>query len=217
MSLYQTFINDFQSVVANAKRDINEIDLIAVSKKKSSEDIKPVIQAGHLSYGENQIQEVEQKWQSLKSEFSKVKLHFIGSIQSRKVSSIYNNCDVIHSLDRIKIVKLFSELEKSQSVSKEYFIQINTGNESQKSGVMVSEADQFIAECINNYNLNIQGLMCIPPLDANPEDHFLQLSSIARNFNLPSLSMGMSNDYEIALKCGATHIRIGTKIFGARN
>lgn len=217
MSLYQTFINDFQSVVANAKRDINEIDLIAVSKKKSSEDIKPVIQAGHLSYGENQIQEVEQKWQSLKSEFSKVKLHFIGSIQSRKVSSIYNNCDVIHSLDRIKIVKLFSELEKSQSVSKEYFIQINTGNESQKSGVMVSEADQFIAECINNYNLNIQGLMCIPPLDANPEDHFLQLSSIARNFNLPSLSMGMSNDYEIALKCGATHIRIGTKIFGTRN
>ena len=217
MSLYQTFINDFQSVVANAKRDINEIDLIAVSKKKSSEDIKPVIQAGHLSYGENQIQEVEQKWQSLKNEFSKVKLHFIGSIQSRKVSSIYNNCDVIHSLDRIKIVKLFSELEKSQSVSKEYFIQINTGNESQKSGVMVSEADQFIAECINNYNLNIQGLMCIPPLDANPEDHFLQLSSIARNFNLPSLSMGMSNDYEIALKCGATHIRIGTKIFGARN
>ena len=204
------------TAVSEANRDIDEIDLIAVSKKKSSDDIRKVINFDHLSYGENQIQEVEKKWVDLKKEFSSLKLHFIGGIQSRKVKSIYTHCDVVHSLDRMKIVKLFSELETSQGISKDYFIQINTGDESQKSGVLLSEADEFISFCIENYNLNIVGLMCIPPFDEDPQKHFMTLSNMAKNFNLPSLSMGMSNDFKVALKCGATHIRIGTKIFGER-
>ena len=217
MSLYQNYFNQFKSAVSAAHRDIGEIDLIAVSKKKPSSDIRKVIDQGHISYGENQIQEVENKWADLKNEFSHLKLHFIGGIQSRKVKSIYTHCDVVHSLDRLKIVKMFSELETAQGLSRDYFIQINTGDESQKSGVILSEADKFISTCIENYNVNITGLMCIPPLNDDPKKHFLMLSDMAKNFNLPSLSMGMSNDFDVALKCGATHIRIGTKIFGERN
>tara|TARA_Y200000002_G_scaffold25196_1_gene18982 strand:+ start:7075 stop:7728 length:654 start_codon:yes stop_codon:yes gene_type:complete len=217
MTLYQKFYDYFKTAVDTADRDINDIDLIAVSKKKPSTEIKKVIDLGHLSFGENQIQEVENKWIDLKKNNSKIKLHFIGGIQSRKVKSIYQHCDVIHSLDRMKIVKLFSELETSHNLSKKYFIQINTGDEAQKSGVLLANADEFITTCIENYGLNIVGLMCIPPFNEDPKKHFLTLANIAQNFNLTSLSMGMSNDFETALDCGATHIRIGTKIFGERN
>ncbi len=217
MTLYQKFYDYFKTAVDTADRDINDIDLIAVSKKKPSTEIKKVIDLGHLSFGENQIQEVENKWIDLKKNNSKIKLHFIGGIQSRKVKSIYQHCDVIHSLDRMKIVKLFSELETSHNLSKKYFIQINTGDEAQKSGVLLANADEFITNCIENYGLNIIGLMCIPPFNEDPKKHFLTLANIAQNFNLTSLSMGMSNDFETALDCGATHIRIGTKIFGERN
>ena len=217
MSSYPNFFNQFQKAVSSANRDISQIELIAVSKKKSSLDIRKVISLDHISYGENQVQEVENKWIDLKNEFRQLKLHFIGGIQSRKVKSVYMHCDVIHSLDRMKIVKLFSDLESNHSFRRDYFIQINTGNEPQKSGVMLSQADEFISSCIKDYNLNIIGLMCIPPFSDDSTKHFMRLADIARNFNLPSLSMGMSNDYENALKCGATHIRIGTKIFGERN
>ena len=217
MSLYPNFLNQFQKAVSAANRDISQIDLIAVSKKKSSMDIRTVIGFDHFSYGENQIQEVENKWIDLKNEFSHLKLHFIGGIQSRKVKSIYMHCDVIHSLDRMKTVKLFSDLESNHSFRRDYFVQINTGEEPQKSGVMLSQADEFISSCIKDYNLNVIGLMCIPPFSEDSTKHFMRLAHIAKNFNLPSLSMGMSNDYENALKCGATHIRIGTKIFGERN
>ena len=217
MSLYQNFLNDFKTAATAANRDIDEINLIAVSKKKSVDDIKKLIDLKHIDYGENQIQEVEKKWIDLNSKFSNLKLHFIGGIQSRKVKSIYAHCDVVHSLDRLKIVKMFSELETVQGLSRDYFIQINTGDESQKSGVILSEADKFISTCIENYNVKIIGLMCIPPFNDDPKKHFLMLSDMAKNFNLPALSMGMSNDFDVALKCGATHIRIGTKIFGERN
>ena len=217
MSLYQNFLKEFNKTVQSSKRDISEIELIAVSKKKSADDIKQVCLEKHLSYGENQIQEIEKKWSDLKVSFPDTRLHFIGGIQSRKVSSIYHQCDVIHSIDRLKIVKLFNELELSHGVVKEYFIQINTGDEPQKSGVTLAESEKFISNCLNSYNLSIKGLMCIPPFDENPKKHFLTLADLAKNFNLKSLSMGMSNDYKIALECGATHIRIGTKIFGERN
>ncbi len=217
MSLYNKFISQFHSAVISANRDINEIDLIAVSKRKSVNEIKKVIELNHLSFGENQIQEIENKWVDLKKEFPKSNVHFIGGIQSRKVKSIFSHCDVIHSLDRMKIVKMFNECENLHNISKEYFIQINTGDESQKSGVVFSESEQFIESCIDGFNLNIVGLMCIPPLREEPQKHFLKLADLAKNFNLRSLSMGMSNDFEVALKCGATHIRVGTKIFGERN
>ena len=216
MSLYQNFFTEFMSAVSEANRDIDEIDLIAVSKKKSSEDIRKVINFEHISYGENQIQEVEKKWVDLKKEFPSLKLHFIGGIQSRKVKAIYSHCDVIHSLDRMKIVKLFSELETSQGISKDYFIQINTGDESQKSGVLLSEADEFISSCIENYNLNIVGLMCIPPNVSNTKPFFEKMNQISKILNLNELSMGMSNDYLDAAKNSATFVRIGSKIFGER-
>ena len=151
MILYKNFKDNFNKSVTDAGRNISEIDLIAVSKKKSIEDIKQVIQAGHRSFGENQIQEVESKWISLKKEYPNLTLHFIGSIQSRKVKSIFQHCDVVHSIDRLKIVELFNKLEGQHNVSRKYFIQINTGDELQKSGVKLSEADEFIANCINNY------------------------------------------------------------------
>ena len=217
MNNYKNFINNLEKTVQLANRNIEEIDLIAVSKKKPAQDIQSVIDDGHTSFGENQIQEIERKWPDLKKLNSNIQLHFIGNIQSRKVASIHENCEVIHSIDRMKVVKLFAEIENLKNVRRKYFIQINTGNEPQKSGVMLSEANKFIAESIESHNLNVVGLMSIPPINEDPKTHFLTLADMAKNFNLSSLSMGMSNDFEIALKCGATHIRIGTKIFGERN
>ena len=217
MNNYKNFINNLEKTAQLANRKIEEIDLIAVSKKKPAEDIQSVIDDGHTSFGENQIQEIERKWPDLKKLNSDIQIHFIGNIQSRKVGSIHENCEVIHSIDRMKVVKLFAEIEKLNNVRRKYFIQINTGNEPQKSGVMLSEANKFITESIESYNLNIVGLMCIPPINEDPKRHFLALADIAKNFNLSSLSMGMSNDFETALECGATHIRVGTKIFGERN
>ena len=215
--MYKNFLSQFNQAVLDTGRDIEEIELIAVSKKKPIDDIKKVFNQGHFSFGENQIQEIERKWPDFKKLNLNIQLHFIGNIQSRKVGLIHENCDFIHSIDRMKVVKLFAENEKLKNVKRKYFIQINTGNEPQKSGVMLSDANKFITECLEIYNLNIVGLMCIPPFNENPKKHFLTLADMAKNFNLSSLSMGMSNDFEIALECGATHIRIGTKIFGERN
>ena len=217
MSSYKNFIDNLEKSVRRANRNFRDIDLIAVSKKKPPSDIQSVIDEGHISFGENQIQEIERKWPDLKKSSSNIQLHFIGNIQSRKIKSIHENCEFIHSVDRMKVVKLFNEIENLNNVRRKYFIQINTGNEPQKSGVMLEEADRFISECLENYSLNIIGLMCIPPLNEDPKKHFLALGDLAKNFNFSSLSMGMSNDFDVALECGATHIRIGTKIFGERN
>ena len=215
--MYKQFLSALEKAVISSKREIEDIELVAVSKKKTIKDIQIVIDQGHISFGENQTQEIESKWPLLKSNQPNLKLNFIGSIQSRKAESIYEHCDVIHSLDRIKIVKIFDKLEKSKKIVREYFIQINTGNEAQKSGVMMKEADEFISQCLREYGLKIIGLMCIPPVDDDPKKHFLNLKALADNFNLQKLSMGMSNDYDVAIACGATHIRVGTQIFGARN
>ena len=217
MSTYKNFIKQLEDSSKLAGRKIDEIELIAVSKKKPATDIQKVIHEGHLSFGENQIQEIESKWPELKKINSNINLHFIGSIQSRKVELIHKHCEVIHSIDRKKIVKIFAELEASGDIKRKYFIQINTGNELQKSGVLFDEADEFISDCKSNYNLNIVGLMCLPPIDEDPRNHFSKLAVLAKKFNLNCLSMGMSGDYQVALECGATHIRIGTHIFGERS
>ena len=201
MNNYKNFINNLEKTAQLADRNIEEIDLIAVSKKKPSSDIQNVIDEGHISFGENQIQEIERKWPDLKNLNANIQLHFIGNIQSRKIKSIHENCEFIHSVDRMKVVKLFNEIENLNNVRRKYFIQINTGNEPQKSGVMLAEADAFISECLENYTLNIIGLMCIPPLNEDPKKHFLALGDLAKNFNLSSLSMGMSNDFDVALVC----------------
>ena len=217
MSKYLDFIRVLEKVALNANRDLEQIELIAVSKKKPVELIKQVINDGCQSFGENQLQEVEHKWPEVKQEYPKAKLHFVGNIQSKKTEKIFQLCDVIHSIDREKIVQILKSCEEKYNLKKEYFIQINTGNEPQKSGVNLVESEAFIDKCIKEYQLEVRGLMCIPPQDENPEEHFFKLRDLGKNFNLPFLSMGMSEDFEIAIKCGATHIRIGTKIFGARS
>ena len=217
MSTYKNFIKQLEDSSKLAGRNIDKIELIAVSKKKPASEIQSVIDEGHLLFGENQIQEIENKWPALKKSNLKIELHFIGSIQSKKVDSIHKNCEVIHSIDRMKIVKLFAQLETTKSLKRKYFIQINTGNEPQKSGVLLNEAGEFISDCVSNYNLNIIGLMCLPPINEDSREHFIKLRDLAKKFNLNCLSMGMSGDYQIALECGATHIRIGTHIFGERN
>ena len=217
MSNYKNFLSSLEASLRSANRNPQDIELIAVSKKKSAEDIQKVIDEGHLSFGENQIQEIESKWPDLKKLNPSIKLHFIGSIQSRKVEQIHKHCEVIHSIDRKKIVKKFAELEASGDPKRQYFIQINTGNELQKSGVLFDEADEFVSDCKSSYNLNIVGLMCLPPIDEDPRNHFSKLADLAKKFNLNCLSMGMSGDYQVALECGATHIRIGTHIFGERS
>ena len=217
MSNYKNFLSSLEASLKNANRNSQDVELVAVSKKKSVTDIQEVIDEGHLSFGENQIQEIESKWPDLKKLNSSINLHFIGSIQSRKVEQIHKHCEVIHSIDRKKIVKKFAELEASVDVKRKYFIQINTGNELQKSGVLFDEADEFVSDCKSSYNLNIVGLMCLPPIDEDPRNHFSKLADLAKKFNLNCLSMGMSGDYKVALECGATHIRIGTHIFGERS
>ena len=216
MSRYKEFLKNFEKSVLSAKRSIEEIEVIAVSKRKTSLDILNVLQEGHLSYGENQLQELTKKWPELQLQYPNTKLHFIGSVQSKKIVDIITNCDVIHSLDRKKLVNIISKLDKSLIAKKIFFIQINTGNETQKSGVDLSQAEDFIQLC-RQYGINISGLMCLPPENEQPHKHFQILQSLAKNNHIPSLSMGMTNDYDIALKYGATHIRVGTAIFGERS
>jgi len=215
--MYKDFLVQFNKAVLEAGRDIEEIEVVAVSKKKPLNDIKKVFKEGQLSFGENQIQEIETKWINFRKENTNITLHYVGSIQSRKTNSILKYCDVIHSVDRLKIVKLIRQFEQDTGIKRKYFIQINTGDEPQKSGVSLKEADSFIEECKSIHNFHISGLMCLPPMDEDPTKHFNTLKSLADNHKLASLSMGMSHDFKEAIKCGSTHIRIGTAIFGKRD
>ena len=151
MTEYLKFLKKFENAVLNAQRDIEEIELVAVSKKKPSKLIKEVVNYGCKSFGENQLQEVENKWIELKQEFKHTRLHFVGSIQSKKIEKIFLLCDVIHSIDREKIVQKLKKCEDEHNLKKEYFIQINTGNEPQKSGVALNDSEIFIDKCINEY------------------------------------------------------------------
>tara|TARA_B100001121_G_scaffold186696_1_gene163004 strand:+ start:199 stop:852 length:654 start_codon:yes stop_codon:yes gene_type:complete len=217
MEKYLKFREEFNKSIISAKRDIEEIELIAVSKRKPARLIEDVIESGCFSFGENQLQEIEGKWDLLKSYRQRLKLHFIGGIQSKKTRNIFKSCDSIHSIDRLKVVKIIKSLEKEIDKKVEYFIQINTGDEQQKYGVPIHNSEKFIDECLNVYSLNVKGLMCLPPLKDDPKMHFMNLNKIGKNFNLPYLSMGMSHDYDIAIQCGSTHVRIGSKIFGSRD
>ena len=216
MSLYKEFAKNFENALIKSKRDIEEIEIIAVSKRKSIDQISSIISEGQLSFGENQLQEVIKKWPLLKSKSQKTKLHFIGSIQSKKLNDIINYCDVIHTIDREKLINIISKLDKSNLKNKSFFVQINTGNELQKSGVDLHDAENFLEICKNNF-VQIDGLMCLPPENELPDKHFQTLQSLAINNKIKNLSMGMSNDYHIALKYGSTHIRVGTAIFGVRD
>jgi len=216
MSNYKDFLKDFEKSVLRNNREIEDVELIAVSKRKSEEDILPIINLGHKNFGENQLQELIKKWPSLKNQFHDIKVHFIGSIQSKKIHQIIEQCDVIHTLDREKIIGIISEIDYPKIKDKTFFIQVNTGSEVQKSGIILDQAESLIQKC-KDYKVKIDGLMCLPPENEVPDKHFEILQSLAKNNHIKYLSMGMTNDYDTALKYGATHIRVGTAIFGSRD
>ena len=202
--------------LSSLSRDRSDIELIAVSKKQSKEKITELLECGHRSFGENQIQEIELKWLAIKENFPDVNLNFIGSIQSRKVKKICELCDVIHSVDREKIVKLISELKSHGMNIPKLFLQVNIGLESQKSGIHPNDVRDFIEMSLKKYHISFEGLMCLPPEDKDPREYFEKLKSLSLLNKLEKLSMGMSGDYLSALEFGATHIRVGSSIFGER-
>jgi pyridoxal phosphate enzyme (YggS family) len=200
----------------SADRNIGSTQLIAVSKVQPNERVLNVLDQGHKVFGENKVQEANGKWPALHENFSNVKLHLIGPLQSNKVKQAVALFDAIHTVDRLKLAQKLSNEVQTQGKAPEMFIQINTGEEKQKSGIMPSEADQFISDCFA-LDLPIKGLMVIPPINEEPSLHFGLLRKIAHRNGLTGLSMGMSSDFESAIAMGATHIRVGSAIFGQRS
>jgi hypothetical protein len=199
-----------------ARRDRASVTLIAVSKTFDADAITPVIAAGQRFFGENRVQEAKAKWPGLMSAYPDLALHLIGPLQSNKAKEAVALFDAIHSIDRPSICEALAKEINSQKKRPELFVQINTGEEPQKAGVAPAEADGFIASCREKYGLEISGLMCIPPVDDAPAPHFALTAKIAARNGLTKLSMGMSADFAIAIQFGATHIRVGSAIFGHR-
>ena len=191
--------------------------VIAVSKTFSTKDVIPLVEYGHEHFGENKIQEALEKWPKIKENFPNIKLHMLGKIQSNKVKFLLPLFDYLHSLDSLKIAEKISLEEKKKNKKLKIFIQINIGNETQKSVINIEDLEQFYLTCVNEFNLNIVGLMCLPPSSSDPTKYFKLLKEISVKINLKQLSMGMSNDYFDAAQCGATYLRIGSKIFGERS
>lgn len=203
-------------VCKSVSRDPASVNLIAVSKTFGPDDIRPVLQSGHRRFGENRVQESQAKWPGLKAEFPGVELHLIGPLQSNKAKEAVALFDAIHTIDRPKIAEAVAAEMSKQGKSLDLFVEINTGMESQKAGIAPQDAPAFITHCRDSLKLPIQGLMCIPPVEEEPAVHFAFLAKLARELNLPNLSMGMSSDFEAAIEFGATHVRVGSSIFGQR-
>jgi pyridoxal phosphate enzyme (YggS family) len=199
----------------SACRAIGSTQLIAVSKVQPNERVLDIIEQGHKVFGENKVQEAQKKWPKFRENFSNVKVHLIGPLQSNKVKQAIELFDAIHTVDRLKLAQKLSNEIQAQGKAPEMFIQINTGEEKQKSGILPNEADQFISDCMS-LDLPIKGLMVIPPIHEEPSLHFGLLRKIAHRNGLEGLSMGMSSDFESAIAMGATHIRVGSAIFGER-
>jgi len=191
----------------------NKSNLIIVAKNRSFETILPFIQTGHLHFGENKVQEAQEKWSNFLHDNKNVKLHLIGKLQSNKVKDAFALFDYIHTLDSEKLAKIFSNLEKDSKKNLKYFIQVNIGHEIQKNGIDESLLGEFINYCKNDLSLNVIGLMCIPPNNMDPLPFFKKMRQLKIDNNLAELSMGMSSDYEVALNCGSTYLRIGSAIF----
>ena len=189
--------------------------LVVVTKNQDVDKINSLINLNHIDFGENRVQEATQKWKSLILNNSKLRLHLIGKLQSNKAKDAFDIFNYIHTLDNAKLAEIFSNLESTSLKKIKYFIQVNIANEQQKNGISITETNQFIKYCIQDLKLNIIGLMCIPPIVGDPSQYFKSLAKIAISNNLKELSMGMSNDYECAIKNGATFVRIGSKIFSS--
>jgi PLP dependent protein len=194
-----------------------ESKIIAVSKTFSMESIKPLIDHGHIHFGENKVQEAVDKWAEIKKNFQNLKLHMIGKLQTNKVKNAVALFDYIHSLDSLKLAEKISSEQNKISKKIKLFIQVNIGAENQKSGIEVEQLKNFYEKCINDFDLDIIGLMCIPPITDNVQDYFIKMSDLNSSLNLSELSMGMSSDYLDAVNNGSTFVRIGSKIFGKRS
>ncbi len=193
-----------------------QVEVIAVSKGQDRQKILPLLEGGHRVFGENRVSEAQQKWPALKREFPQTILHLIGPLQTNKIDVALDLFDVLQCLDRKKLADKLFERASAGRVLPRLFIQINTGSEPQKSGVLPEAADEFILYCCDELHLPVEGLMCLPPLNHNPAPHFALLYQMARRHDLAFLSMGMSADFESAILLGATHLRLGRIIFGAR-
>jgi pyridoxal phosphate enzyme (YggS family) len=199
------------------KPDLNEnIKIIAVSKTFSLEHIKPLMNYGHEDFGENKIQEAISKWSDIKDKFPKLKLHMIGKVQTNKAKFLLPLFDYIHSLDNLKLAQKIADEEKKKKKKLKIFIQVNIGDEKQKGGININNLNDFYLKCTKELNLNVIGLMCLPPQNKSSKEFFLLLKKLSNDLKIPQLSMGMSNDFEEAIKCGSTHIRVGSNIFGKR-
>jgi pyridoxal phosphate enzyme (YggS family) len=191
--------------------------LIAVSKGQGIDKIKLLINAGHLDYGENKVQEALLKWSDIVNLNTSINLHLIGGLQSNKAKDAFKIFNYIHSLDSEKLARIFSNLEKINSKKINYFIQVNIGNEVQKKGINISTISDFVRYCQKDLELNILGLMCIPPVNSSPDSYFSKLKKLNEDNQLKDLSMGMSDDFENAIRLGSTYVRIGSAIFGKRS
>ena len=194
-----------------------DLNIVIVCKTFSMDKILPLIETGHVHFGENKVQEAELKWKEVKKKHSNIKLHMVGKLQTNKVKTALKIFDYIHSVDNYKLAEKIVKYEKELNKKIKTFVQVNIGEESQKNGINPKNINQFVNYCRNNLSLNIIGLMCLPPINENPEKYFLYLNQLRNQADLCHLSMGMSNDYQIATKCGSTFLRIGSKILGERN
>lgn len=199
-----------------ANRDAESVELVAVSKTFDAEAIRPVLAAGQRIFGENRVQEAERKWPPLRAEFPDIKLHLIGPLQSNKAKEAVAFFDTIHTIDRWRIARAIADEMTKQGRALELFVQVNTGEEPQKAGIMPREAAGFVTLLRDEFKLSVVGLMCIPPVDEEPAIHFAFLAKLARELGLNGLSMGMSGDFETAIAFGATYVRVGSAIFGTR-
>ena len=214
-----TIVDRFEKIKFNISsvKPSKPVNIIAVSKTFPLDHIKPLIEYGHIHFGENKVQEALSKWSSLRKETNKFKLHMIGKLQSNKAKDAVNLFDYIHSLDNQKLADTLAKQQKNSNKNLKYFIQVNIANEIQKSGIPVGELEAFYNYCINEINLNIIGLMIIPPVDSNPVKYFKSLNELNKSLALENLSMGMSADYIEAIKQGSNFVRIGSSIFGPRS
>ena len=214
MSLSQV-LNEISEAIEAAQRPIESVELIAVSKVQPNERVLEVLEQGHLIFGENRVQEAESKWPGFKDRFPEAKVHLLGPLQSNKARLAFKIFDCIHTLDRPKLAKSFARLAQEIGFCPPLFVQVNTGEEPQKAGISPSDVDTFVAEC-RSLDLPVIGLMCIPPVDDEASLHFALLAKLAKQNDLTQLSMGMSGDFAKAISFGATHVRVGSAIFGER-
>lgn len=197
-------------------RTAGSTQLIAVSKMQPAERVIPVLEAGHKLFGENRVQEAADKWPEWREQYSDINVHLLGPLQTNKVRQAFDLFEAIHSLDRPKLARFIARIAQETGTCPKLFVQVNTGEEPQKAGILPGEADAFVAEC-RALDLPVIGLMCIPPVDQEPTLHFALLAKIAERNGLSELSMGMSGDFERAIAQGATYVRVGSAVFGARD